>query len=91
MKFDDVINCLVICSFIFILVGLQFVTVNNENFKYFNETRRDNLWGIYYRNSYYCVWVKDRTEQQIATTEEHEKCHHLVYLNKKHFCDWYET
>ena len=87
MKLQDVMDCLIICSFIFILIGLQFLTINNENFKYFNETRRDGLMGIYYQNSYYCVWVKDRTEPEIALTDNHEQCHHFISMNEEHFCD----
>ena len=87
MELNDFINCIMICCFIFTLIGLNYLTVNNENFKYFNETRRDGLMGIYYQNSYYCVWVKDIPEWRVANTEVHEQCHHMVYMEKEHFCD----
>lgn len=87
MKLEEVIDCIVICSFIFLVLALQYLTVNDENFKYFNETRKDGLMGVYYQDSYYCVWVKDRSEYQIKMTECHELCHHFVYNDKEHFCD----
>ncbi len=86
MKLQDFTNCLIICSFIFILISLQYLTVNNENFKYFNETR-EGLHVVYYHNSYYCVWTKDRTEAEIALVDNHEQCHHFVNMRKEHFCD----
>ena len=43
--------------------------------------------GVYFENDYYCVWVKDRTEEEINRTESHEFCHHLVYNKREHFCD----
>ena len=43
--------------------------------------------GVYFGNSHYCVWTKDRNITEIATTEVHEICHVLIRQdNKTHFC-----
>lgn len=47
------------------------------------------LEGVYFRNSYYCVWTRDKTAEEISTTKDHELCHALVYLNPTHFCKNY--
>lgn len=44
------------------------------------------LQGIYSTKGYYCVWTKDRTIEEIASTEEHEKCHALINEDQEHFC-----
>jgi hypothetical protein len=46
----------------------------------------DFLNGVYKSGQYYCVWTGNRTTNEINETQYHEACHHLVYLNKKHFC-----
>ena len=43
--------------------------------------------GIYQQNKYYCVWTEGRPEDEIASTEDHEKCHALVNLDYDHFCN----
>ncbi len=78
--------CLLLTSVIMV-EGIHRLKLRENDFKYFNETReRDNVAGIYWRNDYYCVWVKDKTEEQIEDIDAHEQCHHFVYLDKKHFC-----
>jgi len=86
MKLGDFINCVMICNFIFILIGLSMLVEVNNGYKYFNETKGENVLGVYYPNLYYCVWTKDRTESEIALTDNHEQCHHFVYMDKEHFC-----
>ena len=44
------------------------------------------LWGIYYQDKYYCVWLDNKTEEQINNTINHEICHHFVYQDYEHFC-----
>lgn len=52
--------------------------------------------GVYWHNQdYYCVWIKDRTIDQIMSTDVHERCHYLVEQEYDHFCnqmtlDWSE-
>jgi len=86
MKFKDFINCILILNVVLFLISISMIYTAKNNFKYFNETREDGLAGIYYQDMYYCVWVKDRTEYQIAKTEAHELCHHFVYEDYEHFC-----
>lgn len=44
--------------------------------------------GLYYpTEEYYTVWVKDRTVEEIATTEIHEQCHALIDRDYEHFCE----
>ncbi len=43
--------------------------------------------GVYFTPDYYCVWTKDRTEQEINRTDVHELCHHFVYMDREHFCE----
>lgn len=45
-----------------------------------------SLEGIYNSDEYYCVNTKGRTEERIATTDQHELCHALVDKDYKHFC-----
>lgn len=35
----------------------------------------------------YCIQTKNRTSEQIARTEIHEKCHALVHIDPEHFCN----
>jgi len=42
--------------------------------------------GIHSEN-YYCVWKKGLTDEQIASTDIHEKCHALVMADYEHFCE----
>ena len=42
--------------------------------------------GVYNTDGYYCIWTKDRTEEEIQITELHENCHDLVHKNDDHFC-----
>lgn len=43
--------------------------------------------GVYFPNEeYYCVWVGDRTVDNIQRTDYHEMCHHMVYDDWEHFC-----
>ena len=42
--------------------------------------------GIYFQDSYYCVWLRGRNVTQVQSTETHEACHHLVYQSYDHFC-----
>ncbi len=46
--------------------------------------------GHYSSYGYYCVWTKGMTPYQIASTDEHEKCHALIGMNEEkyeHFCE----
>jgi len=56
--------------------------------------------GIYFpTEEYYCVWVKNQTQEKIVSVECHEQCHWMIdsqtcYDNfgntitcKKHFCE----
>lgn len=85
MYFNDYINCAIIFLVILVASALYNIDMMKEEYKNFDETR-DGLEGIYYADNYYCVWTKDRTEFQISRVEIHEQCHHLVYLDKEHFC-----
>ena len=78
--------CLLLTSVIFI-EAIHKLNMRENDFKYFNETReRDGVAGIYWRDAYYCVWVKGKTDEQVGDIETHELCHHLTYLDEKHFC-----
>ena len=50
-----------------------------------NETKF-GINGYYDNQGFYCIWTKDRTVNQIAGTEEHEKCHVLIDKDYEHFC-----
>ena len=43
--------------------------------------------GIYYEDQFYCVWVQGRNMTEIANTENHEVCHHLIEKDYEHFCE----
>ena len=45
-----------------------------------------SLEGIYNTEGFYCVNTKDRSNEEIATTEQHEIAHVLVDEDYKHFC-----
>lgn len=36
---------------------------------------------------YYCVVYAGREQQDVSRTDVHEQCHHLIYNDKKHFCE----
>lgn len=42
--------------------------------------------GLYHHGDYFCVWVKDRNVTEIVGSQTHELCHHLVYVDRDHFC-----
>lgn len=45
--------------------------------------------GLYHHNSFYCVWTRDRTDEEIERTEAHEICHALIAQStnqSEHFC-----
>jgi hypothetical protein len=59
----------------------------------------DGRTGVYYANEYYCVYVKDRPLDalikadpnlyrinEISSTAIHEALHHMVYMDREHFC-----
>ena len=50
-----------------------------------SETKK-TLQGFYYNDTVYCVWLKNRTTEEIANTRNHEICHALVYRDYEHFC-----
>lgn len=45
------------------------------------------LEGIYNSRGFYCVVTKGFSEEEIADTETHEKCHALIKKDPEHFCD----
>jgi len=53
----------------------------------YNVNMTHGIGGLYYPEGYYCVWTKDKTQKEIVTSDEHEKCHALIANDKKnHFC-----
>jgi len=64
---------------------------NNERYKMYNESLKYNtkINGVYHTSDYYCVWTRGRNTTEINKTDYHEMCHHLVYMNRKHFCEDY--
>ena len=42
--------------------------------------------GIYYADSYYCIWTKDRKQSEINETILHEECHNSINNDYWHFC-----
>jgi len=62
----------------------------SERCKMYNKSTRDTndrINGVYFfKDEYYCVWLKDRDPLHINRTEAHEVCHHLVHKNNTHFC-----
>ena len=42
--------------------------------------------GLYITDSYYCVWTKDRSTEDITNTDSHELAHELVNRTHEHFC-----
>ncbi|KKL71153.1 hypothetical protein LCGC14_2097820 [marine sediment metagenome] len=66
------------------------IAIASERLELHNITLEDTWNGFYSNYKYYCIWTKDRTEREIASTEEHEKCHALIDINEKkyeHFCE----
>ncbi len=55
---------------------------------YYNdkEVKLTPLDGYYRNDDYYCVWTKDRTEEDINSTDYHEVCHELISKDPIHFC-----
>lgn len=51
-----------------------------------DEGKRVN--GVYYfKDDFYCVWIKERTEMNINRTVLHEECHSLINKDtNNHFC-----
>jgi hypothetical protein len=52
-------------------------------------TRLENLSrtnGVYVAKGYYCVWTKNRTEEEILRTDCHERYHAMIHKNYDHFC-----
>ena len=44
--------------------------------------------GLYsYGTEMYCVGTKGKTPMEIASIEEHEKCHALIHKDYEHFCN----
>ena len=52
----------------------------------YNPDVKWGLQGIYHTPEYYCVWIKDRSLEEINKTECHEVAHHLAYTQYGHFC-----
>ena len=48
----------------------------------------DNFYvdGYYRVEQFYCVWVEDRTPNQINRTDYHEMAHHYSWTDPDHFC-----
>lgn len=43
--------------------------------------------GYYnYQDRFYCVWMENRTQEDIMITDVHEQCHYWVHLKYDHFC-----
>jgi len=63
-------------------------TIDNrcESCMMYNPDVEFGLKGIYNHKGYYCVWVGDKTAEEINKTEAHELCHHFVRLDYEHFC-----
>ena len=58
-------------------------------FVYNDSGNESYMSGFYSNRGYYCVATQGRTIEEIATTDEHEKCHALIHSDYKHFCeDW---
>lgn len=52
----------------------------------FNITNSTGVNGFYSVNNYFCVWTKDRTSEEIASTTFHELTHYFNYGDKReHF------
>ena len=61
-----------------------------ESCQLYNVDAKFGITGVFRANStseYYCVWTKDRTEEQIQKTECHEIQHALINKNWSHFCE----
>ena len=56
---------------------------NNTKYK---EDTKYGINGVFSSEGYYCVWVKDRSPSEIASTEVHEQCHALINKDRGHFC-----
>ncbi len=72
----------------------KFINESNtvhESYQMYNISSDHQLQGLYFEGDGYCIWTKDRTESQIASSENHEVCHNLIYLDsnneEKHFCN----
>lgn len=62
-----------------------------ESCKIYNPNIKFGLRGVYHTPDYYCVWTKGRTTKQINRSDYHEMCHHLIHMDKEHFCYKNET
>lgn len=48
---------------------------------------KTELNGVYRGNSFFCVWTKDRTPEEINNTFCHESAHDFVYKDYEGFCE----
>lgn len=88
MKLKDFIACMLIVLLIFAMSLFYNDSKGCDAYKYFKDEYDNGTLGMYYTgDDYYCVWVGNLTKDKIEEIDEHEACHHLVYLNDKHFCD----
>lgn len=87
-----VLRCLIIVLAVLLLGTTQNEDIEDcecETCMMYNVNATRGILGIYYRPKYFCVWVENRTNDAIQETIAHEYCHHLVHLNKEHFCEEY--
>lgn len=63
--------------------GIEQCAICKERFNVSNNLGPN---GFASGDSYYCVWTKDKTSEEIADTDTHEKCHILIATYKEHFC-----
>jgi len=57
------------------------------NMMFFDEEKIELYDGFYSDENYYCVWTKEKTPEEIANIDEHEKCHVLADKQHEHFCN----
>jgi len=79
-----------------IVIGITFKqqliiedSINCERMRLYNKDLMESTQytnGLYFANSHYCVWVKDRELVNVEKTDVHEQCHHLVAYDYEHFC-----
>lgn len=89
MKENDFIISLLIFS---IILAVTVTTTQYESCytcSMYNENHNRSIGGmngVAFGDKYYCVWTENRTNEDIANTEVHEKSHIMINKDKKHFC-----
>lgn len=100
MKKIDILLCMLFVTTLLLLLTIQITSEANKSYE--KCKMYDELWNRtetkpngYYayknyksnNNEFYCIWTKGRSEEEIISTEEHEKCHVSIDKKPNHFCE----